>query len=63
MWVYGSVTDCISPKLRPEMLSPEMLFTLSSRVTEVTDGSLKTLLGLMVKCSCCEVLLLSLTTA
>ena len=32
-----------------------MLSALSLPVTEVTDGGLKTLLGLMVKCSCLEV--------
>ena len=34
---------------------PEMLCELFSHVTEATDGGLKLLLGLMVKCSCLEI--------
>ena len=37
------------------MESPEMLCTLSSPVTEPTDGGLKCFVGLMMKCSCLEV--------
>ena len=36
-------------------LRPEMLCALSPPVTETTDGGLKTLVMLMVKCSCLEV--------
>ena len=35
--------------------NPEMLCALSSPVTEATDGGLKCLARLMVKCTCLEV--------
>ena len=43
--------DCILPK---RLEKPEMLCELSSPVTDVTDGGLKVLVRLMVKCSCLE---------
>ena len=42
------MTECIFSK---SLERPEMLCALSSPLTEATDGGLKALLGLMVKCS------------
>ena len=47
------MTDCTFPKI---LDSPAMLCKLSSPVTEATKSGLNTLLRLMVKCSCLEVL-------
>ena len=46
------MTDCIFPKMQER---PEMLCELSSPVTEATEGGLKLLVGLIVKCSGLEV--------
>ena len=40
----------------PEDASLAKMFALSSPLTEASDGRLKCLVGLMVKCSCLEVL-------
>ena len=49
--IYLLMTDCIFQK-RPER--PEMLYVVTS-VAEATEGGLKLLLGLVVKCICLEV--------
>ena len=46
------MTDCIFLKI---FKSPGMLYALSSPVIEATDGGLKILLRLMMKCKCLEV--------
>ena len=46
------MTDCRFPKL---LESPEILCAFSLLETKATVGGFKTLVGLMVKCSCLEV--------